>query len=393
MAALLSNELANTDKIQIFINECKRMGIEVLPPDVNESGVRFTVSGGKIRFGLAGIKNVGEIAVEGIIAARNAGGPFASFGEFCERVDLRVANRKVLESLVKCGAFDVLDSKRGKLFAEVDYQMNRAGSLQRDRDRGQAALFDVEPVNARRQTTGKAPEVEWTQSEMLAFEKELLGFYVTGHPLTQYAEILRRYELASTAQLAQLQDGQGTRIGGIIGKLQPKMTKQGKPMAIVSLEDLDGMVEVVVFPEAYAKCSMHLKVDGAVFICGSVNLREDKPKIVADQVFPLEEVPRRFTKAVHIRLSTATTEEAVLNRVHDVLRAHKGGVPVMFCFIYPDGKLVYLEAHEHFSVTPAPELVRELEAVLGEDTVWLKVDTEKMAAANGARREKRFGRE
>ena len=393
MAAVLSNELANTDKIQSFINECKRMGIEVLPPDINESGVRFTVGGGKIRFGLAAIKNVGEIAVEGIIAARQKGGPFPSFAEFCERVDLRVANRKVLESLVKCGAFDVLDPKRAKLFAEIDYQMNRAGSLQRDRDRGQAALFDVEPVNARRKTSDRAPEVEWSQSEMLAFEKELLGFYVTGHPLSQYADILRRYELASSAQLAQLQDGQGTRIGGIIGKLQPKTTKQGKPMAIATLEDLDGMVEVLVFPEAYAKSSMHLKADAAVFVCGSVNLREDKPKLVADQVFPLDEVPRRFTKAVHIRLSAATTEEAVLTRVHDVLRAHKGAVPVMFCFIYPDGKLVFLEAHENFSVIPTAPLVTELESILGEDTVWLKVDTEKMAAGNGSRKERRFGRE
>ncbi len=393
MAAVLSNELANTDKIQIFVNECKRMGIEVLPPDVNESGVRFTVGNDKIRFGLAAIKNVGEIAVESIISTRNSDGNFKSFGDFCERVDLRVANRKVLESLVKCGAFDSIDPQRARLFAEVDYQMNRASTLQRDRDRGQAALFDVEPVNVRRQTTGKPPEIQWSQSEMLAFEKELLGFYVTGHPLTQFAEILRRYELASSAQLVQLQDGQGTRIGGIISKLQPKMTKQGKPMAIVTLEDLDGSVEVLVFPESYAKCSMHLKADAAIFVCGMVNLREDKPKIVAEQVFPLEEVPQRFTKAVHIRLSAATTEEAVLTRVHDILRAHKGNVPVMFCFIYPDNKLVFLEAHDHFAVTPTEKLVQELESALGEDTVWLKVDTEKMAGGNGGRRERRFGRE
>ena len=248
MAAVLSNELANTDKIQLFINECKRMGIEVQAPDVNESGVRFTVGGGKIRFGLAAIKNVGEIAVQNVIQVREASGRFISFEDFCTRVDLRIVNRKVLECLVKCGAFDSLGEPRAVVFAAVEYQMNRASSVQRDKERGQAALFDVEPVNARRKATGQAPSVEWSQSEMLAYEKELLGFYVTGHPLSEYAEILQRYELGSSGKLAQLQDGQMARVGGIISKIVPKTTKQGKPMAILTLEDLDGSVEVLVFP-------------------------------------------------------------------------------------------------------------------------------------------------
>jgi DNA polymerase-3 subunit alpha len=381
MAASLSNELANTDKIQQFINECRHMKIEVLAPDVNQSGVRFTVDKGRIRFGLAAIKNVGEIAVQNIIANREKAGPFQSLADFCDRIDPRVVNRKVLECLVKCGAFDSIDPARAKVFAEIDYQLNRAASLQRDRERGQEALFDVAPVNARQRVTGKLPEVAWSQSEMLAFEKELLGFYVTGHPLTQYAEILRRYELASSAQLAALQDGQQTRIGGIVSKLQPKLTKQGKAMAIVVLEDLDGSVEVLVFPEAYAKCAMHLKQDAAIFVTGSVNLREDKPKIYADRIIPLADVPKNFTKAMHIRISAATAGEDALRRVQQILRVHKGAVPVVFCFIYPDGRLVFMETHEHFSVTPTDKLAREIEEVLGEDSVWLKVDSEKMTAS------------
>jgi DNA polymerase-3 subunit alpha len=182
-------------------------------------------------------------------------------------------------------------------------------------------------------------------------------------------------------QLATLQDGQQTRIGGIVSKLQPKLTKQGKAMAVMTIEDLDGPVEVLVFPEAYAKCAAHLKADAAVFVTGSVNLREDKPKIYADRIMPLTDVPKNFTKAMHIRLSAATTSEAVLDRVREVLRAGKGNVPVMFCFIYPDGKLVFLEAGEHFSVTPTEKLVQDLEAIIGEETVWLKVDTEKMATS------------
>jgi DNA polymerase-3 subunit alpha len=391
MAAVLSNELTNTDKIQLFINECKRMGIEVQAPDVNESGVRFTVGGVKIRFGLAAIKHVGEVAVQNIIQVREANGRFASFEDFCTRIDLRVVNRKVLECLAKCGAFDGLGEPRAQVYAAIEYQISRATTMQRDLERGQPALFDVKPENARRKATGQTPAVEWSQSEILAYEKELLGFYVTGHPLSEYAEILRRYELASSGQLAQLQDGQMTRIGGIVSKLAPKTTKQGKPMAIMTLEDLDGSVEVIVFPESYAKFGSTLKVDTAIFVCGMANLREDKPKIVADQIIPLDDVPKRFTKAVHIRLAAETTEESALARVHEIIGAHKGAVPVLFCFMFPDGKLVFLEAHEHFAVSPTQQFVADVEAILGEDSVWLKVDAEKMAAKNGSRRERWAG--
>ena len=386
MAALLSNELANTDKIQLFINECRHMKIEVLPPDVNESGVRFTVDQGRIRFGMAAIKNVGEIAVQNIITVRKAAGPFQSLANFCDRIDARVVNRKVVECLIKCGAFDVINPSRAQVWADMNYQLDRAATAQRDRESGQNALFDVAPVNTRK-TSGQSPAVVWSQSDLLGFEKELLGFYVTGHPLTKFAEILRRYELASTAQLAQLPDGQAIRLGGLIGKLQPKLTKQNKPMAILSIEDLDGIVEVLVFPEAYAKCSSILTADAAVFITGTVSLKEDKPKIYADQIIPLTEVPKRFTKAVHIRLATNAANEEILTRIQTVLRAHTGPVPVMFCFIYPEGKLVFLEAHEHFSVTPESALVEELEAILGEDSVWLKVDAEKLAAKTASPRQ------
>ncbi|MBM3859294.1 MAG: DNA polymerase III subunit alpha [Verrucomicrobia bacterium] len=382
MAALLSNELANTDKIQQFVTEARRMGIEVLPPDINASGVRFTVESGKIRFGLAAIKNVGEIAVEEIVKLRANTGAFSSFPAFCERMDSRVVNRKVIESLVKCGAFDSLNPARAEVFAEIEYQINRANSIQRDRDRGQAALFDVAPVHARRAAPGQPAPVVWSQSQMLAYEKELLGFYVSGHPLSRHADVLRRYEMTSTAQLGPLQDGQATRIGGIISKLVPRTTKKdGKPMATLTIEDLDGSVDVLVFPDAYARSVIHLKQDAAIFICGTVNRRDDPPKIVAEQIIPLEDVPKKFTKAIHIRLPAVTTAPEVLERVQQTLRAHKGGVPVLFCFMYPDGKLVFLEAHELFSVTPSDKFVQDIEAIAGEDTVWLKVDTERLKTA------------
>jgi DNA polymerase-3 subunit alpha len=392
MAALLSNELADTDKIQMFIVECKRMGIEVLPPDVNASGLRFTVENGAIRFGMAAIKNVGEVAVNSIIAEREAHGPYKSFEEFCGRIDTRTINRKVLECLAKCGAFDSLGQARAQVFSEVDFQMSRAATMQRDRERGQAALFDVEPVQVRKASDTSAPAVEWSQSEMLAYEKELLGFYVSGHPLSRYANILTRYELTTTAQLGSLQDGQPTRLGGIISKFQPRTTKTGKPMGVLAIEDLEGAVEVVVFPEPYAKYVTLLKQDAPVFIVGEVNLREDKPKIYVNQIIPLDDVPRRFTKAVHIRLPAETTSEDTLTAVREILARYRGECPVFFAFTFANGRTVFVEAHDHFAVTPRQELIDEIEQLIGEDTVWLKVDAEKLAAASNARREQRWQR-
>ena len=386
MAALLSNELTNTDKIKLFINECQQMDIEVLPPDVNFSGVRFQVEAAPdgaaraIRFGLAAIKGVGEIAVRSIIDNRRQHGPFPSLDEFCTRIDLHVVNRKVLECLVKCGALDSLGLARAQMFDQIEYQVNRASAIQRDRDRGQGSLFDLEiaaPPPAQALPAGDAA-AEWSQSEMLAYEKELLGFYVTGHPLTQHAQILRRYELASTADLAELQEGQATRIGGILSKVQHRIPKQGRPMAIATLEDLDGIAELLVFPDAYARCGMQLKADAAIFVRGKVDRRDEQAKVIVDEVIPLPDVPRRFTRAVHIRLPAATAQDRELEKIRAILDAHPGQCPVFFCFMYPDGRMVFIETSDQFFVTPNTGFIHEIEAVLGEQSVWLKVDAEKM---------------
>jgi DNA polymerase-3 subunit alpha len=184
--------------------------------------------------------------------------------------------------------------------------------------------------------------------------------------------------MTSTAQVGQLPDGQATRMGGIISKLVPKTTKAGKPMAIMALEDLDGTVEVLVFPECYARSLPYLKTDAAVFVCGTANRKEDPPKIFAEQIIPLDEVPKKFTKAVHIRLPAETTTPAVLEQLQGVLRAHKGRVPVIFCFMYANGHLVFLETGEPFWINPNEEFTQAVEAIAGEDTVWLKVDADKL---------------
>ncbi|MCS7049296.1 MAG: DNA polymerase III subunit alpha [Verrucomicrobiae bacterium] len=389
MTALLSNELANTDKIQVLINECRQMGIEVLPPDINASGVRFTVDNGCIRFGLAAIKNVGEIAVQNIIAARQAGGPFRSFEDFCARVDPRVVNRKVLECLVKCGACDSLGRSRAELYAEIDYQLQRAADLQRDRERGQAALFDVPTVNVRHASPGRPPPVQWTTAQMLAFEKELLGFYVTGHPLSQYEALLARYDLTRSGQLEELADGQPVRMAGIITKIQLKTTKAGKPMAVLTLDDLDGPVEVLVFSDAYANCNVHLRPDAAVFVRGTVNRREEKPKITADEVLPVTDLPRRYTKQVHLRIASGQLTEELLQRLAKLLREYKGSCPVYLCLIQDRGQVVYVDTDTQFAVDPTESFARAAESLLGENSVYFKVDTDKLRNGNGADRNRR----
>ncbi len=375
MSSLMSNELANTDKLQIFLAETREMDIEVLPPDINESGMRFTVVGqNQIRFGLAAIKNVGEVAVESILKTRNDGGRFQSLEEFCERVDSRVVNRKTLESLIKCGAFDFTRKPRKQMFDNIDRVMARTASLQKDRAKGQTSLFGTLDADIAKEEPSEYKTDEWPQNQLLAFEKELLGFYVTGHPLTQYASTLQRYELKSTGHLTELRDGATTRLGGIITKFQPRTTKKGDAMAILSVEDLDGAVEVLVFPETYLRCSEYLAVDRAIFVSGKVDLREDKPKLVAADIFPLADVANRFTKEVHVRLSAATAKPDHLTRVREIIGRHSGRCPLLLCIRYPSGEIVFLNTDQEFRVSPTEALIHELEALLGEKSVYLKID-------------------
>ena len=282
--AMMTNDMADTDKLSQYIAEARAMGIEVLPPDVNESQVHFAPAAGRrterpadgdqatrsgIRFGLAAIKGVGEIAVEAVLKARREGGKFQSLANMCERVDGRSVNRKVLEALIKCGACDCLGQTRATLFAQVDRTLARAASIIADRQRGQASLF-----GALEDRSAKCPESEtslpeWPEHELLAHEKELLGFYVTGHPLTPYAPILEKYALANTATLAQLPSRSLTRIGGLIAAVQNGVSKKsGKPYSLVTLEDLEGSVQLLCLNENYDKYRELLVPGKAILVIG-----------------------------------------------------------------------------------------------------------------------------
>jgi len=383
MTALLTSEKDNTDKIVRHIDEAKRLKIEVLPPSVNESFSEFTClppdkgqmpSQGKIRFGLSAVKNVGTTAIESIITNRLKEGAFKSFFEFTERVDLRVCNRKVMESLIKCGALDGLKLHRSQLIALLDQALDMGSQLQKDKSRGQLSFMDNLST-----ATGAKPGVqdvpvipEWPESQLLAYEKELLGFYVSSHPLSKYEKVLKAYATADTARLAEFQDQTDITLGGIINELKEITTKKGDRMAFLRLEDLAGSCEVVVFPELYKSAAPILQKDNTLFIKGKMNLREDDPKVVAVEIIPLAEVQKRLTKVVSVDLLTTGLNMETLSKLKEIFEAHKGNVPLYLNFREPGGRNVMLSTSDTFRVETSEELFQKIESLLGENSIKIK---------------------
>src|SRR5437764_3803747 len=309
MAGLLSNEINNTEKISVFVGECKRMGISILPPDINKSGLKFTPEAtvpsplssfesatqasrpqaNAIRYGLAAIKNVGETAMAMAIREREQRGDFVSLEDFCGRLDSRVANRKMLESLVRAGAFDFTRRDRAELFALIDDALASSAALQRDRLSGQVSLFDQHThaaTAARRQ-----PIKSWSEHEKLSYEKELLGFYVSGHPLDAYADLLAAKNYRSIASLGELEDRVQFKIAGAIVEVEKKFTKKdGKPFAVVRLEDLLDILEVVVWNELYLKVSDVLVPGRVVELKGTLDRRDEMLRATAIEIKPLAPV-------------------------------------------------------------------------------------------------------
>jgi len=381
-SAMMTNDMGDTAKLGILIGEARQFGIEVLGPDVNESSVYFTPSRKSgteewraIRFGLAAIKGVGEVAVESILAARQ-GGKFASLSELCERVDGRTVNRKVLEALIKSGACDGFGQTRAGMFASIDRVLTRAAGIIQDRQKRQETMFDMLEERAEQ---GREPEKqlpEWPQHELLAHEKELLGFYVTGHPLTPYAPILEKYAMHTTSQLASLANRAMTRIGGLVVEA-PKgaSTKSGKPYAMVLLEDLEGTVQVLCLNENYDKYNHLLAPNKALLITGEVNLSEDKAKIFPQEIIALEDAPHSHTKQVHLRLEMAHLTARNLEAARELVTLHPGKCPLFLCLQWADGQAIFIEAHEKYGVKPSLDLEKAANDLFGEDTYYAKVDT------------------
>jgi DNA polymerase-3 subunit alpha len=391
---MMTNDMGDTDKLSQYIEEARVFGIEVLGPDVNESEIHFAPGSSPveeasmgtaprtIRFGLAAIKGVGEVAVQSLLEARGQGGKFSSLADFCERVDGRAVNRKALEAFIKSGTCDSFGETRATLWGSLERTLARAAAAARDRARGQASLFGLMESGpaAADETLARVPE--WSEGELLAAEKELLGFYVTGHPLTPYASLLQRYALATTRSLADLPNRSMTRIGGLITAVQSGVSKKsGKPYAMVTVEDLEGSVQVLCMNENYDQFRELLKPKTAVMIVGEVNRSEEKPKLFPQEILPLEDAPRRFTQQVFLRLHAAHLDGKRLTAARSLLEAHAGRCLVLLSIELPAGAIVFIEPHDRYRVTPSADLAHAADELFGEGTYQVQVDRSTPARA------------
>ncbi|MBI3312520.1 MAG: DNA polymerase III subunit alpha [Candidatus Omnitrophica bacterium] len=375
MTALLTSERDDTDKIAQYIEEARRMEIPILPPDVNKSFARFTVNENAIRYGLLGVKNIGEKAIESLVTAREEKGPFVSLVDFCERVDLRTVNKKVMESLVKCGAFDGMKLRRSQMMAVLEKAMDVGAGRQKEKSGGQLSFFDVfGGAGPARHESLEVPDLsEWPQEQLLGFEKALLGFYLTGHPLAAYENQIRFFTRTTTANLTSVRDGSDVTLGGVIGKLKITTTKKGNErMAIVTFEDYHGSVEVLIFPKVFPLFENQLKPDTVVLIQGKLSLREDRPRIMAEEIISLQEAWRSRVRAIRIRL-TDSLERKSLESLKQTLSSSPGPVPVELAFGNEDpGSGVRVAVGSTLHVAPSQGLLQSLMDLVGAESISIK---------------------
>ncbi len=373
MAALLTSVRDNTDKVSAYIEECRHMGIPVLPPDVNISGVDFTAAGDSIRFGLAAIKNVGLNAVKSIIEAKEKGKPYSSFADFCQRVDTRVVNRRVLENLIKSGALDSLGHRRSQMMAVVDAGLGLAQLTQQDRQNGQRSLLEFWGEEVKQALSLDMPNIpEYATGDLLAMEKESLGLYVSGHPLDQYRETILRQATHQIVSLKELEDRTEVVVGGMLTMITRITTKQGDNMAFANLEDLSGMVELVIFPRSYQLCASLLKVDNPVLARGVTGINGEEVKVLVNS---LETMTLRRYGELFIKFENTSLE--TLTKVQAVLCAHPGECPVYLYF--PGDKKLAL-ADRRFWVNLDSDVVQQLTGLMGPEQVKIKDTPAKLEA-------------
>jgi DNA polymerase-3 subunit alpha len=398
IAALMSSEMGDTDKVIKNLAECREQGIEVLPPDINESRADFTVAGDKIRFGLAAVKNVGEKAVEVVLESREREGAFQSLFDFCRRVDLSAVNRRVVESLIKCGAFDSTGGSRSRMMAALDEAIKGGQSYQKGRQSNQINLFGLlesadsgshgsEGWKANSQF-GIAPAngesysdvEEWSAHQLLAFEKESLGFYITGHPLDKHEGAIKRLTSGTISALKEKGSNGEVKVGGVVTALKLRNTKKGERYASFQLEDRTGFMEVIVWPDLYRRCMETLVLDDPILVKGRLEVGEERIQIIANDVTPLAGLSQENRTArlpaaqpdgkdevadVHfyVQVPEVTSEE--LNQLHETLLRHPGSSTVFLHLFKPDKKETVIELPHRLRVAPGGALFETVERLFG----------------------------
>ena len=374
LAATLTFECADTDKVVQYMGEADRMGIAIASPDINACGADFAVDGDSVRFGLAAVKGVGHRAVEAIVEARQEAGSFRDLYHFCEYVDLRAVNRSTIEALIKCGAFDALGASRAAMMAGLDGAIAYGQHAANARKSGQLSLFGSEgPPPA-----PSFPNVEpWSEAELLAAEKETLGYYVTSHPLVKYGRELESLgyptDQARVARLSEFSDGTAVILGCMVSSVRKTRTKNGKSagklMAMLTIEDLTGHCDAVIFSDGYQQHG-HLLEEGAiVFLSGSVDRRRETPSIRIDEVIPADEAVEKLTGALLLRLTPADLEQPRLGALHALLGQHRGAT-TLYIQINPALRTdvqATIKAAQDFWIRPSRKLLDELLELLGDE--------------------------
>ncbi|HUV04786.1 MAG TPA: DNA polymerase III subunit alpha [Armatimonadota bacterium] len=387
MAALLTSIMDNKAKVAAYVDECRRMKLAVLPPDINTSEVDFSVEGDAIRFGLAAIKNVGRGVIDAILAERRERGPFTSLHEFCRRICDSTVTRSAVECLIRAGAFDCMNQNRAQLLHVLEDAMGQAARSQRDKRNGQGSLFgDVAAEEEASYLEPKAlPQVqEFSRDELLAMEKQLLGLYISDHPLLQYTERLEKLTNTLSDQLKDKAERAKVVVGGVITRVRKLTTKKNEPMAFVKIEDLSGSIDVTVFPAVYKECVELLVTDGVVIVKGRANRREragtesgdaSEVGVICESVTPLSDGKsgegemdnRGPAKSVNIRIEAANKE--LLGVLRSIFGIHRGDSSVFF-HVPSNGSVT--KVRSDLKVDASPKLLSEIERLIGKEAVWVE---------------------
>ncbi len=375
MSALLTMDMGDTDKVVRYIKECADKGAPVLQPHVNHGEWKFVALGDSIRMGLGAVKNVGKAAVEAVVEARLEGGEYKNLWDFCDRADLKRVNRRTLESLIKAGAFDGLGPDRARMLAAIDSALDSGQRAMREREAGQTNLFDMlGDESGSDYVEQNYPNADpWSSTELLANEKEALGFYLTGHPLARFEDMMKKYGVVETTRAPLLAGGQEILIGGVVTAKKEHLTKKKERMAFLTVTDLKGSIETVVFAGVYQEArDLLAEEDRPILIRGRVEVSEDRAKILASEIIPLDKAPEKLSLTLHVTMHRPLATPEQVEFLGRILKSRRGKAKVMVHVVIQGRSETVVALPADYRATPDRELILALEELLGEGTVRLE---------------------
>ncbi len=369
MASLLTSEMHSTDGVVKYIAECRSHSIPVLPPDINESDKEFTVSGNQIRFGLVAVKNVGEGAIEAIIEARKNKGRFSSLFDFCEHVDLKKVNKRVIENLINCGAFDSTGAFRAQMATATEEAIDYGQRVQKEKNSPQMGLFDM-GENTGKMNAPALPNIEeWDEKKLSVLEKESLGFYITGHPLSRFEDTINQFTNANTLTLKEKNNGEIVRIAGVVTNVKGYKDRKGGDMAFITTEDLHGSVETTVFSSVYTPMRDILADDAPIIIEAEVQKEENSVKLVANKIILLGKAEETWTASIHLNLDINKTDRESLLRLHEIMKKHPGSCQAYLHLVNPEITEIKIALADTMKLNPGSSLTLEINGLVGYDAV------------------------